>query len=581
MEKTILIPYTLYKVDYTAHSQRLVTDLDFALLTLIKNNTAENDAALLNFNDLKTELCLPARFISEMISKLMELGLCYIDLSDIICPTKESEAINNIEELQRYQGSEPITKTIYLCRENLTGLYYQKMGYEHHDNITHSDVTECLKWSSKNENITTKLTDPRTKLIIKDAVDNCDLGEARNFIERIEKKSLLDNMLSDMSIEVHRNYSWKHRDGEIKYNFLEITEKDGKLKNVPDEISNSSFFQNKLKEIYGIEKLDKPLEIKELSYLNIKREDICIIKTKHAHQKILIDALKQAKSQILLHTAHISEQAINTLINELSATLNRGVTIGIRVGFEGPFKIAELKKKLSQKMANVTNLLIDPQPTNSDAKLLVYDSGSNEAPFTAIIGSYNWLFETSLSKKEFSDVSIKSTATPLNVKLLDKFPGELLTPWWGEQCKAYSTLSPGLGEVDDLIRIGLLTDREHEEYWLNLPDRENVILASYRISADNPILQQMANKKNIYFIYGKKEPNSSVETHNLHYVDDMHARLCIEKDKYVIITSYSFLSARFDSSKSKEPNHLGIRIIDKVLSNNIWDSLMQLTGRNQ
>ena len=580
MEKTILIPYTLYKIDYTAHSQRLVTDLDFAILTLIKNNRAENNAAPLNFNDLKTELCLPARFVSEMISKLMEIGLCYIDQNDIIRSTRESETIKNIEELQRYQGSEPTTKTNYLCRENLTGLFYQKSGYEHKE-MTHNEVIESLKWSSENKKITDCLTRSQDKLIIKDAVDNCDLGEARNFIERIEKKASPDNMLSDISIEVSRKYSWKYRDNDAKYNFLEITEKDGKLKNVPDEFSNSIFFQRKLKEIYGIKELNRQIESEEPSYFNVKREDIRIIKTKHEHHEILIDALKHAKSQVLLHTAHIGEKAINkTLIDALSATLNRGVTISIRVGFEEHFKIAELQKRLSKEIASATNLLISPHPTNSDAKLLVYDNESNETPFTAIIGSYNWLFETFLSKKEFSDVSIKSTATQLNVKLLEKFPGELLTPWWAEQCKVYSMLSHKSCETDDLLRIGLLTNREHEEYWLNLPDRENVILASYRISPDNPILQQMANKEDIYFIYGRKEPDSSVENNNSHYVEDMHARLCVEKDKHVIITSYSFLSARFDGSKTKESNHLGIRIIDKALSNYIWDSLIQLTGRN-
>lgn len=578
MEKKILIPYTLYKVDYTAHSQRLVTDLDFALLTLIKNNTTENDVGPSHFNDLKTELCLPARFISEMISKLMELGLCYIDLTDIIRPTRESLNINNIEELQCYQGSEPTTKTTYLCRENLTGLFYQKSGYEHKE-MTHAEVADSLKWNSENKNITDRLTNSRFE-IIKDAVDNCDLGEARNFIERLEKKASPDNMLSDMAIEVSRKYLWKPRDGEPKYNFLEIIESDGNLKNVPNEFSNSSFFRSKLKEIYGIQKLDRPPEIEEPSYLNIRREDICIIKTKQAHQEILIDVLKQAKSHVLLHTAHIAEKAINqTLIDALTAALRRGVTIGIRVGFEESFKIEALKKTLSQKVVNEANLFIDHQPTNSDAKLLVYDNGNSEAPFTAIIGSYNWLFETSLSKKEFSDVSIKSISTQLNVKLIEKFPGELLTPWWREQCKAYSILSPQLSEKDDLIRIGLLTDREHEEYWLNLPSQENVILASYRISADNPILQSVANKEDIYFIYGKK-PDSPVTNQHSHYVDDMHARLCVEKDKHVIITSYSFLSARFEDGSPSHNSHFGVRIIDKDLSSSVWDSLMLLIENN-
>jgi cardiolipin synthase A/B len=129
------------------------------------------------------------------------------------------------------------------------------------------------------------------------------------------------------------------------------------------------------------------------------------------HRQALQDALRRARSRLIIHSTFLGEDKFRALLPLMIAAVQRGVRIDILWGQELPTAerprgrptAAETVQKLSTDpdIARHRDLLrIQTQSTRSHAKLLISDLDARDH-FVALVGSCNWL-DTPFAKVEAS-----------------------------------------------------------------------------------------------------------------------------------------------------------------------------------
>jgi phosphatidylserine/phosphatidylglycerophosphate/cardiolipin synthase-like enzyme len=134
-----------------------------------------------------------------------------------------------------------------------------------------------------------------------------------------------------------------------------------------------------------------------------------------AHKDVLLEALRRAKTRIILHSTFISEQRFLEVQPLLHDAAKRGVLIDILWGEnEEKQELVTTRKTVARLRERIDaaglsfNLRIHPFSTRSHAKILVADDGRT-GRLSSTVGSCNWLssdFRSYEASVRFSDPNV-------------------------------------------------------------------------------------------------------------------------------------------------------------------------------
>ncbi len=353
------------------------------------------------------------------------------------------------------------------------------------------------------------------------------------------------------------------------------------------------------------------------------------------HIVCLENAFEQAHTRLLISSAFLDIRCLKKLESNLIKALERGVKVDLLWGYEvKDSKTAALSwlnqiKKTFAKKRGAGVLRFNEQPTQSHAKLLIYDIESEKQEYMGVIGSFNWLSNLdALGEERLYNISLKTkhigliaqlcrcaasfwrnayahhlSEAPLEWQLLASELAAYDIPTEMEDLdqNALETLTNLEPEAEQIgpypkevipqyVKIRLVRDQEHEHLlrYALLNAKEHCFIFSHLVTDIAAAVRLMALQKRpegsekCFIALAHGEPLERTltpkdiekfhqflrEHHILHFFTlGLHSKLLI-CDDWLIITSYNFLSAD-PFGRSKGAREVGILLKNSKLVSQI------------
>ncbi len=342
--------------------------------------------------------------------------------------------------------------------------------------------------------------------------------------------------------------------------------------------------------------------------------------TAEQHVKRLKQALQEARTHLLIVSAHIDEDSLNELKSSFVEALQRGIYIDIVWGLSGKECLEKWVKNIREGIDDKyrEHMAFNSNCLNCDAKLLIYDTETErENVYTAIIGSFNWLkFQTNSRNLPGNDVSVCVSDSVFAAKLCRTVSGWLMEELSGianrwsniaaelERKAAREKVYPASEEEDDeeaaeKVQEGGGTSCKAS---LVLNEPEHIGILSHKLQkvakrclivSHNVDFHKIYDDKRLAWPFEKRASSGNLtddfspiiqcgrqigeeEKHNalasingrLICWPGLHARLLVA-DSDALITSCNLLSA------SKRMKQLGILIEqNRGIANRLWETFM-------
>lgn len=303
------------------------------------------------------------------------------------------------------------------------------------------------------------------------------------------------------------------------------------------------------------------------------------------HREILRNALKNAKSHIVIHSTFIHTDRIDDHFTLIEEAAKRQVRIDILWDCDDSrpsYKyINKYKDHLREnKLSRFIHLHMFP--TKSHAKFIFYDNGFGE--YFVIIGSCNWFY----SRLNRVEASVRLRKPEVVADFLDILIA-MLSSAGIKSTSLVERLIPIVVRLKRKIsppfdleyEAQLITCRDHENIIIEARDsaRESIFIASHRLGGalETQILvpassAAQSNNINVHIQYGENSgpavysslhdnlrqiyPNILIEE-----ISGFHAKiLCWDTDN-VVITSLNWLSK--DANQLNNYSEIGVRIAGK------------------
>lgn len=331
--------------------------------------------------------------------------------------------------------------------------------------------------------------------------------------------------------------------------------------------------------------------------------------TTEQHGNCLLDALRAARSSVLIASAFVGRPSLEILRPHLLDALGRGVDVDLLWGYSadeaGGSSIEWLRKlAVEAKRASMAGTLrFNPTASGSHAKLLLHDSSSG---CEAWVGSFNWLsgFAAGLRTPGVANVSVH-LADPGIVSAIARCAAGL---WAGVDLEALSSTADrwrrtaaelemsaqtsqqppanGIGETRTTARLVL--DREHESLlreWTSTA-QHRLLICSHRLGPAAEVRLVAAGNRSLpsrVFRVRYDEADITGDALSravarvteaggvINRVAGLHAKVLVS-DVSACISSYNFLSAD-PFGRAMHTREIGVVFDSPPIADNLWAML--------
>jgi hypothetical protein len=334
----------------------------------------------------------------------------------------------------------------------------------------------------------------------------------------------------------------------------------------------------------------------------LSESDFCF--SRDDHEGLLVAALGEARSSILVASAFASTEKLEALRPHLEATLRRGISVDLLWGYmaggsvDGRETVEWMRKlEYSAKRDRLKGLVrFNRVPSGSHAKLLLWDDASG---FRGCVGSYNWL----------SAVGGRLGSLPLNasVRISEPAAGAALARcaaalWVGAESEVLTSTGDRWGRIAaDLemtasrsepvstnAMLRLVLDRDHEvvlREWLRT-SQHRLLVTSHRLgpSCEVRLVSAEVERPGAFafdVFYGLADRDDDGLSRiggtvrrsrgRLKQVAGLHAKVLVS-DASACVTSYNFLSAD-PFGTAKNARELGVAIDGGEPAGWLWNRL--------
>lgn len=597
---TLLIPLNRYEVNYEIGAGRPYSELEELVLRAFR------EEAVRTIKDLQNIFCLPNRLLVEVLVTLAQAGWIAInnDREGSFILTPKGKAALDSPEKKLPPGTNVYSPpSTFIIMERLTGgiVSPSEIIYKNKRELDESDVWEFayrlpVKVADNNLGIErVQYLLPRSKgeriryiappvLISQDyywLAVNADTEEKRV----IGLPDCWQGSLKELLLEKAEEFTCKHPE-KAKKNYDEVRERKKETAETPLGIYSTT----------------------------IKSDDLLL--THCAHVQQLQKALAEAKSTILIASAFINIDHLSNVRNWVLEALGRGVYVDLLWGYrpsdQSEKKIKEWLNKLQKeaKKARSEKLRFNEVPTNSHAKLLIYDTDKG---YQAYVGSYNWL---SKPTEIGTDADVLGSDVTVGFRyqgLVADLCRSVASLWHPSQRNRLSSDAPNYWQriataLEDEVaqdstneipqktdlpasKVRIIHAIEHEglmrKFLRNTQRR--CLVVSHQIDPGREVagfrliepLQKRSNEFQItpIVLYGNSERlrdgetvfRQQVEEINgvLKYKEGLHSKVVVV-DNIALISSYNFLSGD-PSNKAKRVREIGVLIEDGDIPDKLWD----------
>lgn len=573
------IPLTEIRVKFQASSQRPITELDRMVMQAINAGASSVDR-------LKPIFQLPERLLVECLVDLMDMALLALDISGSgfrLTEFGEQCLVLGLTSFgERLEDPEEMT----FLREDLAGRiapgdiirYDREKGNvqssEIQGRIPHGEIEQILiqklKKDGKHLHSVESIVPVRDGISFKVTVDRGSISGLAS--QWIHLKPLLQ---AETEKRTGIRHTTAQRDRE-------------------DEKDVGLWTEVKI----------------DVSDLLLKASD---------HEKVLVKAIEQAHSRLLILSAHASEAILNKLKEPVKAAIQRGVRVDVLCGLSAlddggePHSkttkkwLQEIRRSLSDGAGDL--LTVNEDPLNSDAKVLVWDA--QDGSYQAIVGSYNWLYGLGSPSAERlgSEVGIRLDDPRLIGNICTTLSGWLDAH--GQQLNgvalrwrniglslAQNDPSPVSGDDVAMSTVRVIYDESHAEVL-----RDGLVNATRRLLVSSHKLNRSAtgSPKNgggkldwlarrnpvsefqFVLVTGRKPKPDSWTSEDQNRLEDLvkgvdgsihlgegtHARVLVYDD-VAVVSGYNFLSTTHDKRQ------VGLIFRGPAISNALWDAFNRI-----
>jgi len=337
------------------------------------------------------------------------------------------------------------------------------------------------------------------------------------------------------------------------------------------------------------------------------------------HERVLVEAIEQAHSHLLILSAHASKTVLNNLKEPVTNAIRRGVRVDVLCGLSslsgGGESHAKTTKKWLQEIRRSLSdgagdrLTVNEEALNSDAKILVWDVP--DGSYQAIVGSYNWLYglDEPSAERLGSEVGIRLSDPRLVGNICTTLSGWLesrglllngVALRWRNigRSLALKDCTSASGDPAALTKVRLIYDERHAEVL-----REGLVNAAQRLLVVSHKLNRSAtgnansgggkldwlvrrtpvSEFSFVLVTGRnpKADNWTPEDQQRLGVlvqgvegsarlgEGTHSRALVYDDT-AVVTSYSFLSTTHDKRQ------VGVMLRGPIVANALWDAFQPI-----
>lgn len=600
----MLLPLNRYNVKYELAEGRPYSKLDQFVLRAFKEEGAKT------IQDLQNIFCLPNRLLVEVLVTLAQAGWIAIgnDKEGSFILTPQGSAVIDAPEDKLPPGTSIHSEVAFIIMERFTGglVSPSEIIYQNNKQFKNDKIGEKTVW------------DMACQLPIKIIDNSLGIEQVQHLLPRQGGERI--RFIAPPAL-VSQNYYWLAMNADIeKQRVIGLPDCwDGSLKQLL--LEKAEAFAQKQPELAksryeGVRPDDRTRQTSEVSAgtysTKIDLNDLLLTHTAHFQQ--LKKALtEEAKKDILIASAFLKIENLSEVEEWVMKALERGVNVSLLWGYRDTNSQKRTKEWLEelQKKAKKTsgNLQFNKEPTDSHAKLLIYDT---EEGYQAYLGSYNWLskptkVEATLADFDGSDVTLRLRHPGLLADLCRSVAG-----LWDTGQNSLSSNAPGhwqqiaadLQEQIDLDKteemqkpdklqtstVRIVHAREHEALMRQYLQKaqKRCLVVSHQIDPDkevagfrliNPLQKHSNDLESLMVLYGDKERLGEKETDFrqqvaeikgvLEYKQGCHSKVFVV-DESAIISSYNFLSGD-PFNKAKRLKEIGILIEGGKVPGKLWE----------
>lgn len=319
----------------------------------------------------------------------------------------------------------------------------------------------------------------------------------------------------------------------------------------------------------------------------ISEQHVSLILGGNEHLQKFLDAIRECKNYLIIHSTFIRPSRINLYLSELLAAVNRGVKVIILWG-KDDFDSPDIREKELRNFEEITSqfkklycdynrrIILHEIQTGSHAKYLLWDTANNHC---SLIGSCNWFFsefnryEASvfIQDNDFSKEMIQISASlTTGAKLINNYLGS-------ELLDLAQSIKPSSNQDNEKnINVSLLLKGHHLRYIQEAKKAEHrVTLLSDKISQNlhrsiwdslstcrvrisafySTVDKEVFDHKQVQkFANSIENNNIALKLHSPPSGNQSHAKVLAWDKNHIVVTSLNWMSS--DSSGNYKNNDL-------------------------
>jgi hypothetical protein len=608
---TLLLPLNRYQVKYELAEGRPYSKLDQLVLRAFKEEGAKT------IQDLQNIFCLPNRLLVEVLVTLAQAGWIAIgnDKEGSFILTVQGTAVLDTPEDKLPPGTSIRSEMAFILMERFTGglVSPNEIIYQNTNQLKDNKIYEKTVWDSG------------CQLPIKIIDNSLGIEQVQHLLRRHGGERI---RFIAPPVLVSQDYYWLAMNADIEQqrviglpDYWEgslkqlLLEKAEEFAQKHPELAKSSY--------EGVRSGGRTRQTSEVSAgtysTKIDLNDLLLTHTDH-FQHLKKALTEEAKKDILIASAFLKIENLSEVEEWVMKALERGVNVSLLWGYRdtnhSQKRTKEWLEELQKKAKKTSgNLQFNKEPTDSHAKLLIYDT---EEGYQAYLGSYNWLskptkVEATLADFDGSDVTLRLRHPGLLADLCRSVAG-----LWDTGQNSLSSNAPGhwqqiaadLQEQIDLDKtderqkpdklqtstVRIVHAREHEALMRQYLQKaqKRCLVVSHQIDPDkevagfrliNPLQKGSNDLESLMVLYGDKERLGQKETDFrqqvaeikgvLEYKQGCHSKVFLV-DESAIISSYNFLSGD-PFNKAKRLKEIGILIEGGEVPAKLWEVFSALS----
>lgn len=576
MSTVVRVPLTLIRVEYRASARRPITELDRLVMQAIAREAR-------SVSELKDLFELPERLLVESLIDLMNIGLVALETNGNGFLLTEFGDRNLEQGLRSFGEQLCETELATFLRENLTGC------------IASSRI---VTYNNEEGNVSPstgiRLSIPRGTI-------------ERLLIQDIKKDGYHFHLYSVESVTPVRD----RISFPVSVDKGGVTGLPGKWSHLQQKLMEAASKQSGVNYISTCPR-EREAEPEESYWTEVSAREEDLLLTVADHVAALTKAIDQAKSHLLILSAHVAEATLEKLTVHIVSAIGRDVRVDVLWGLPsledgGPPHARMTKDWLSKVRRSSQDpkslLTVNESPLDSDAKIVIWDS--EDGAYHAIVSSYNWLFGLNSSSAEShgADVGVQLNDPRCVGNICSTLAGWIKES--GQQLSGialrWSNIGLRLATTDlpsslvdgEKVMVRIIYDDEHagilsEGLW-NASNR--LLISSHkinRISTGDPKhpgrLVKLAENEKIrspefrcIIISGKHPKSDSWNEDDQKCLEDIvkrvggtlrlgdgtHARVLVY-DNVCVVSSFNYLSTTRDS------HHIGVMFRGEAIANALW-----------